>query len=111
MITFNRYSKELRIQMDWNELNVGDFIMIETTDKINPDDYSEVWNNNWLQKYATALIGWQWGKNLIKFQNFTLPSGMTLDGNSILNEYTTMKNELEQELIDTWSAPCSFIIG
>ena len=41
---------------------------------------SDVWNDRFLKKYATAKIKYQWGSNLSKFAGIQMPGGVTLDG-------------------------------
>ena len=111
MIRFNRYSGKLLIDTDWSEFKVGTYLLIEIQEKILPEDNPDVWNNGFLKKYATALIGIQWGTNLTKFDGFQLPSGMVLNGAAILQQYQEQKAALDEEIFSTWSLPCDFIIG
>jgi hypothetical protein len=111
MIQYNRYTRRVKINADWNEFKEGDYFLLECQDKIDPEEFEEVWNNGWLQKYCTALCGILWGRNLLKYDGFQLPSGMTLSGSAILEEYSAMKEALDEELLSTWIAPCAMIIG
>ncbi|MDD5150385.1 MAG: hypothetical protein PHC28_07850 [Flavobacterium sp.] len=111
MIRFNRYSEKLLIDTDWSEFKAGTYILIEIQEKVLPQDNPNVWNNGWLKKYATSLIGIQWGLNLSKYDGFQLPSGMVLNGSVILQQYQDMKSSLEEELISTWQLPIDFLIG
>ena len=43
-------------------------IIIECYRKIDPTDFTDVYNDMWLKRYATALVKYQWGENLSKFQ-------------------------------------------
>ncbi|MCA6381938.1 MAG: hypothetical protein IM620_00450, partial [Cytophagales bacterium] len=75
-IRFNRRMNRLYVDMDWDRLNVGEFVIVEAFQVVDPDTYTKVWSDRWLQKYATELIKQQWGQNLIKFQGVSLPGGM-----------------------------------
>jgi len=51
-----------------------------TNGELTKPGNSEVWNDRFLKRYATALIKYQWGSNLSKFAGIQLPGGVTLDG-------------------------------
>lgn len=72
---------------------------------------SDVWNDRWLKKYATALIKRQWGNNLSKFSGIQMPGGVTLDGVRIFTEAQTEIDKLEEDLINTNVLPGEMFIG
>lgn len=59
---------------------------------------SDVWNDRFLKRYATALIKLQWGNNLSKFAGIQMPGGVTLDGVRIMQEAQTEIDKIEQEM-------------
>lgn len=108
---FNRMSGKLYLDVDWlNEIYVDDYIVVEAYRALDPTEFTKVYNEPWLKKYATALIKRQWGTNLKKFSGLALPGGVTLDGNGIFNEATQEIDILEKELM-TKSAPLDFFLG
>jgi hypothetical protein len=72
---------------------------------------SDVWNDRWLKKYATALIKKQWGNNLSKFSGVQMPGGITLDGVRIFTEASEEIEKLEESLISTNVLPGDMFIG
>lgn len=110
-VRFNRNTSRLYIETDWSNLKQGDYIMIEATQIVDPIDYIKVWNDMWLKKYATALIKRQWGENLIKYNGFQLPSGISLDGRGLYDDAVNEIKELEDELKSTWQEPPMFFMG
>ena len=60
--------------------------------------YSDVFNDRFLKKYATALIKLQWGNNLSKFAGIQMPGGVTLDGVRIMTEAREELEKLEEEM-------------
>jgi hypothetical protein len=62
------------------------------------DGYSDVFNDRFLKKYATALIKLQWGNNLSKFAGIQMPGGVTLDGVRIMTEAREEIEKLEEEM-------------
>lgn len=110
-VRFNRITHELRMDMDWSILKEDDYIVIECFSVVDPLEWSELFNNSWLKEYTTALIKKQWGSNISKYSGFQLPSGMTLDGATILQTALQEIEQLEEELRTTWSMPLDFFVG
>lgn len=110
---FNRLQNKLFLDIDWktaNKIQVGDYIVVEAYRALDPTEYSKVWNEPWLKKYATALFKRQWGTNLKKFANLQLPGGVMLDGNKLYQEAVDEIKVLEDE-IQNKSAPLDFFMG
>lgn len=59
---------------------------------------SDVWNDRFLKRYATALIKYQWGSNLSKFAGVQMPGGVTLDGPRIMQEAQAEIDKIEEEM-------------
>ncbi len=98
-IRYNRHVNKLYIDMDLNTLRVGNYIIIEAYDIIDPASYSEVWADRWLQNYAAVLIREQWGSNLTKFTGMQLVGGVTFNGEAILAEAREERRAMEEEVI------------
>jgi len=111
-LRYNRHVNKLYIDMDWEEKVVtGEYIIIECYQKIDPETYSDVWADRWLEKYATALIKKQWGENLKKFEGLQMPGGLTFNGQRIWDEANDELSKLEEERISSYSFPVSDMIG
>ena len=110
-IRYNRHRNRFHIDMDWDKLAVGEYLIIEAYQVIDPDTYTKMYGDYWLQRYATALIKIQWGENLKKFQGMQMPGGMIMDGVSIYNEGTRDKEQLEMEMRTSYSLPATDMIG
>ena len=92
-IRFNQHDNRLHIDMDWkNDLQVGEYLVIECYRKLDPNTFTDVYDDMWLKKYATALTKYQWGENLSKFSGIQLPGGVELDGSQ-------MKQEAQEEIL------------
>ena len=71
---FARHRNTLRIDMDWSEeVDVDSYLIFECYRILDPDTYTDIYNDYFLKKYSTALIKRQWGTNLIKFEGMTMP--------------------------------------
>jgi len=102
-IRFNQHTNRLYIDWDWsNDAVVGQWIVCESYVIVDPETYTDVWSDWWLQNYATALIKRQWGNNMKKFEGVKLPGGITMNGQQIFNEAIQELAELENTLRDTY---------
>ena len=72
---------------------------------------SDVWNDRFLKRYATALIKYQWGSNLSKFAGIQMPGGVTLDGPRIMEEARTEIDKIEEEMYNMTSLPSEIFTG
>ena len=92
-INFDRHKNQLNIFMNWNdELQVDDYVVVECYRIIDPNTYTDVYNDYFLKKYATALIKRQWGTNLLKFEGMQMPGGVTFNGRQLFDDATIFIN-------------------
>lgn len=111
-LRFNRHTDKLYIDMNWaRKARLGQFLLIEAYSVLDPETYTDVWADRWLQNYATAKIKYQWGWNLFKTSGVTLPGGVTLNGAGILEEAKREIEELENTLINSYTLPPLDMIG
>lgn len=99
LIRYNKHVNKLFIDVDQNFLTVGEYIIIEAYDVIDPDTYPDVWGDRWLQNYASALVREQWGLNLTKFTGMSLVGGVQFNGEQILSEAKADREKMEEEAI------------
>jgi hypothetical protein len=110
-IRYNRHTNKLHVDMDWTKIDVGQFLMIEAYEVIDPDTYTNAWGDRWLQEYTTQKIKYQWGSNLTKFTGMVLPGGVQFNGEKILDDAEKAIEKLEQEMISSYSLPVADMIG
>jgi hypothetical protein len=102
----------LYIDMDWEaDVDVGSFIIVECFRILDPDTYTDVYNDRFLKQYATALIKKQWGENMKKFQGVQLPGGVLLNGQQIFDEAVEEITRLEQEMQSRFELPPDMFVG
>ena len=109
-----RFSKvKNRIYMDgiMEQMAVDDYMVIEAYAALDPDKYTEIYDDRLLKKYVTSLIKRQWGANMSKFDGVQLPGGITTKGSQIFAEAVQEIQAIEQELISTHELPSDFFIG
>ena len=110
-IRYNRHVNKLWIDMDWGKVTAGHYIVAKGYQKVDPDTYTDVYNDRWLQRYVTALFQVQWGKNLTKFVGMQLPGGVQFNGEQILQQGLDEKTKLEEEMISSYSLPVHDMTG
>ena len=111
-IRWNRKTDRLYIDTDWDKTyNIGDYIVAEAYAILDPSTYTEVYDDMFLKKYATALIKKQWGANLSKFSGIQMPGGVTLNGDNIFQEAQQEIAQIEEEMQKKYELPPSFMIG
>lgn len=110
-IRYNRHTNKLFVDMDWNKVNVGNYLIVEAYEIIDPNTYADVWGDRWLARYASALIKRQWGSNLTKFSGMQLPGGVQFNGDKIYNDADNEVEALEKEMIISYSLPVTDMIG
>ena len=110
-IRFNVTSHRCYVDMDWTIVGVGDVLVFETFAAINPTDFVDVFNNQWLKDYFTALVKLQLGNNLKKYSGVLLPGGISLNGQQIYDEAVIELGQLKEELTRKFATPSLFFIG
>lgn len=101
LIRFNKHVNKLYVDVDQKIWTVGDYIIIEAYDIIDPAEYAEVWQDRWLQNYTAALVKENWGANLTKFVGMQLVGGVTFNGEQILQEAREERQRMEEEAVNS----------
>ena len=110
-IRYQRHKDRLWIDKDWKASNAGEYLLVEAYEIVDPEVWTDAWNDRWLQNYCTALIKKQWGSNLTKFTGMSLPGGVQFNGEKIYNDAVDEVNKMEQEMISSYSMPVLDMIG
>lgn len=107
---FNQRTHRLHIDSDLSFAK-GNYICIECMVKPSPDIFPDLWNDMWLKEFSTALVKAQWGRNLIKYNQVSLPGGITLNGDRILSDAQKELETLKQRFAMDWSDPPLDMVG
>jgi hypothetical protein len=110
-LRYNRHINKLFLDVEWDSLPTGEFIVAEAYSIVDPNTYTDVWKDRWLQNYATAKIKYQWGSNLTKFNGMTLPGNVQFNGEQILSDAREEIQRLEDEIFTSHTLPASDMIG
>tara|TARA_B100000035_G_scaffold171789_1_gene146582 strand:+ start:87 stop:902 length:816 start_codon:yes stop_codon:yes gene_type:complete len=111
-IRFNQHQNRLYLDMDWEQVSADEYLIIECYRKLNPDTYTDIYDDMYLKRYATALIKRQWGANLSKFNGVATLGGVTMNGAEIYSQSIEEINKLEEEIKEgAFSTPINYMIG
>lgn len=110
-LRFQRHTNRIEVDMDWNLLVVGNYLVFEVYQILDPQTYADVYSDRFVRDYTTALIKKQWGENLSKFEGIQLPGGLTLNGQRILQEANEEIRKLEEDLLNNSAGLVMDMIG
>ena len=111
-IRFNQHQNRLYLDMDFaNDIDVGEFLIIEWYRKIDPATYTDIFDDIYLKRYATALIKRQWGANLSKFQGVQLLGGVEMNGEAIYSQAQEELQKLEEDIQLAFETPIDYMVG
>lgn len=108
---FNQRQDRLYIDMDWGQVSANDYLIIDCWRLLDPNTYTQVWNDSFLKLYLTSLIKRQWGQNLIKFQGVKLPGGVELNGRQMYDDAQREIDQLMEKMSSTYELPPLDMIG
>ena len=110
-IRFNQRMDRLYMDVNWEELTAGDWLIMDCYRTLDPNDYTRVWNDSFLKKYTAALLKKQWGQNLIKFNGVKLPGGVELNGRDIYEDGVKELEVIREMMSNTYELPPLDMIG
>ena len=110
-ITFSKVTNRVHITGRKADMVVGQYIVLEAFVLLDPEKYTEIYNDRLLKKYLTALIKRQWGANMAKYDGVQLPGGITLKGAAIYQEAQAELQAIEVEMLTAYELPIDFMVG
>lgn len=111
-IRFNQHQQRLYLDMDWsNDVVADEFIVIECYRKLDPTSFTDIFDDIYLKRYATALLKRQWGANLSKFSGVTMLGGVTMNGETLFTQAQDEIMKLEEQIQLAFELPVNYMIG
>ena len=110
-IRFNQHQNRLYLDMAWEEVTADEHLIIECYRKIDPATYTDIFDDIYLKRYATALIKKQWGANLSKFNGVATLGGVTMNGEQIYSQAIEEIQRLEEQIQLSFETPIDYMIG
>jgi hypothetical protein len=109
---YNRKTDKLEIHCNWTDVfDPGDFIIVECYRIVDPNTYTQVYDDRFLKEYATALIKKQWGINMKKFGGMQLPGGIVMNGQQVYDEAIEEIRLIQQDMQLSSELPVDFMVG
>ena len=112
-IRYNRHQNRLFLDLDWanDDIEIDEFVVVDAYAIVDPDAFTDVYNDIFVKKYVTALFKRQWGANLIKYDGVQLPGGVNLNGRQLFDDATNELNQIEEQMQLRNELPVDFVIG
>jgi len=110
-IRFNKRQNRMYLDIDWGAQQVGDYIVIDCYRILDPNSFTEVYNDSFLKVYLSSLIKRQWGQNLIKFRGVKLAGGTELNGRELYDDAEKELESLRQRMATEYELPPYDFIG
>ena len=111
-IRFNQHQNRLYLDMDFqNAIDADQFLIIECYRKVDPESYTDIYDDIYLKRYVTALIKRQWGANLSKFSGVAMLGGVTMNGETIYTQAQEEITRLEEQIQLAFETPIDYMMG
>ena len=110
-IRYNQHQNRLYLDMDWEQMTTDEYLIIECYRKIDPATYTDIFDDIYLKRYATALIKRQWGANLSKFNGVATLGGVSMNGEQIYSQAIEEIQRLEEQIQLSFETPIDYMIG
>lgn len=110
-IRFNKRQNRLYLDIDWASKAKDTFIVIDCYRILDPNTFTNVYNDSFLKKYLTATMKRQWGQNLIKFRGVKLPGGIELNGRELYEDAERELADIKQRMALDYELPPYDFIG
>ena len=111
-IRFQRRGDRLYLDLDFKtDVPADQFLVLECYRAVDPTQFTDVYNDYYLKRYATSLIKHQWGTNLLKFEGMQMPGGVTFNGRQIFDDAKEEIEKLTEEARLNWEEPVDFYTG
>jgi hypothetical protein len=110
-IRFNKRQNRLYLDLDWSSQSKDQYIVIDCYRILDPNTFTNVYNDSFIKKYLTALLKKQWGQNLIKFKGVKLPGGIELNGRELYEDAERELEDIKQRMVLEYELPPYDFIG
>ena len=110
-IRFNKRQNRMYLDIDWGTHKADTFFVIDCYRILDPNTFTNVYNDSFIKKYLTSLIKRQWGQNLIKFRGVKLPGGVELNGRELYEDAEKELEDIKQRMMLEYELPPYDFIG
>ena len=110
-VRFNKRQDRLYLDIDWGSESADTYLVLDCYRALDPNSFTQVYNDVFLKQYLTALIKRQWGQNLSKFKGVKLPGGIEMNGGEILQSAESELDALRSRMTTEYELPPYDFIG
>ncbi len=113
--TWTAYDTETKCTTAGSLWYEGSVMMLRGFVGLHPDESTgyaiDVYNDEWMKKYTTALIKKQWGSNMKQYDGMPLPGGIVVNGQQLFDEANEEILRLEEQFSLEYEMPTNFLVG
>lgn len=110
-IRFNRKMSQIALDFDWTTAKIGSFLVFECYRILDPEVFTEIYNDRMLKKLVTAKIKYQWASNMQVYSGIQLLGGVTVDATTLMAQAVAEISAAEDEIRDAYECPSIGFIG
>lgn len=110
-VRFNRKTSRIYLDYDWTTAEIGGFLIFECYRILDPEVFTEIYNDRMLKKLVTAKFKYQWASNFQKYQGIQLLGGVTVDATTLMAQAVAEIESAESEIRDAYETPAIGFIG
>ncbi len=99
---YNKVTNRLHFRNDLTNINMLGVIVYRA---IDPSYDVDIFNDEWIKRYATALAHRQWGVILDKYDNMNMPGAGNINGAAILAEGKELVADALEEFSERYEVP------
>lgn len=109
-IRFNRKSSNVYLDYDWTDAMIGGYLVFECYRILDPEVFTEIYNDRMLKKLVVAKIKYQQAQNLQKYQGIQLLGGVTVDAATLMAQAVAEIESAETEIRSSYEMmPIGFL--
>jgi hypothetical protein len=110
-VRFTRHQNRLWIDFEWGiDITEGEYLIIECRRVLDPQTWTNIFNDRWLKEYVVQSYKKQWATNLKKYGGVQLVGGVTLNGQILYDEAVAELEKLNERLRSEHESPPHFIV-
>ena len=110
-IRFTRHRNICNVDISPGKLKVGEWLILECYQVIDPTTYTNVWKDRWLQKYCANLIKRNWAEIMQKYNKVQIIAGTEFNFKEIWTQANDEITKMEDNVIHAYSGPIEFFLG
>lgn len=110
-LRFNRKTSKVYLDFDWTTAQIGGFLIFECYRILDPEVFTEIYNDRMLKKLVTAKLKYQWSSNFQKYQGIQLLGGVTVDATTLMAQAVAEIEAAETEIRDSYEMPGIGFVG